>query len=1774
MNKHKPRFAKSALATFTALYVAGISAATLPDANQSKVDRVYLNSKSIAADIERQNVSLEQPSLLENDGRNVKLRAPKKFIAGPANTKYHGYIIRLRQAPAALQTVKTRSGKTEQLFSASGLGANTESPLNKSEVRSYVEQLKQEQVAFASEVQRQTGIDLKIDNSFQIAINGVVSTLREDEARRIASMPQVASVRAVQEYELLTDENHVRIGTKEAWNNTQFGSSNGLTGEGLLVGVIDTGINPHHPSFAATGDDGYTVVNPLGSGNFLHDCSIEEFAELCNDKLIGIWSHPEITNTFSDPEAGPYGTTRPAVGIDYNGHGSHTASTAAGNILYDVDFTLPAIAESSDGIETGIILDEVSGVAPHANIISYQACQQGQLPSLDKYVGCSSIPLLAAIEQAIIDGVDVLNYSISGGADPYNDDVELAFLAAHQAGVNVAASAGNSGSYRSVQHVSPWLLSVASTTTGRTFQIDQTSRATNLSGGTSLPTSWRGDITGTFTSEISGPVVLAENFGNEFCEDEFSTTFYNNEIVFCARSDADSTNGALMDKVARAQRAGAAAVVVYNTPNSNQELYHTIDTEIPLGMMPERNGQEFVDWLRSGSDHYLTIPMSENSIAYNDNMTDAMSIFSSIGPAPLNEYREAPAPGIAAPGSDIYAANATDQPFTYAAQAAAAVYGPSDFIQKSGTSMASPHIAGAMALVRQAHPDWTPSEVMSALQLTANDHVRNAVGRFEGVNDWFYGSGIAQVDKAINTGLIMNVPTEHYEKTNPYAGGNLGALNTPNMVDERCFYTCTWVREVTATVDGTWTAQGVTEEYSVGLDIEPKQFTLQKGETQRLTITGSWQNAQSLLSSARGATVFAHVELMHENPAVPVAQMNVQMALDSGSLPEIMEFTSHSDSPTFRITDQTLGNAPAPQLTVYKPVEATEHEFVLKELESGSGTLLFPSAQDVTSEGVEVTWVDVPQNAVRFIAEGISSGPALAPDEWSAKRGNLGIYVGYDANGDGQIQYDDEVMCYSVAKNLDVREFCNIPYPEAGKYWVVWQEHNRNLRYYNGREESSYPHKVATAVVTDEVSMNASTQVSGPSKVGDLTDMEVRFYDLQQDKGGRLYSALEVGTDANNLNNLGVISLNINRGDDLVSFRSNKARAIPGDMLQFELDVLPNISGGDRSFTITGELPEGLNIEEVKLTNNKYITGEIEQDGNTFVVSGMQTDSLNRPARYEITNSLTDMSCKTPVGEGGYVDLYSYGIQPIPTAPVMPLDGAMQLPFDAFYPDAEPGEQFALFHNYDFDVPSDNLYIHPTGAIDFNAQVTGSYRFASDNTTSPAQMMGVFWYNRFNVFNQEMAFGTPYAVTDETGAPLPADEVSGISVTRLVEPSTNRGTHLIIEWDNLQHLQGVNGCTIFTCGTDMEWEAQANSNLRADAQAIIARNYDHSPGAYEIIYAYDNLNFDDWNGNGFPIQANFGVVEFASAGVRGFKGPMGIDQKPFYGWTNQSIVPWNDNYGLLDEFLEDDMVVCMDYNGPEVTAFSVEITASSEAGAIGQTLDVNVEADIQGEPLMNFTQNIGFPSNITLFEIADQHTIEEEAIEGIRVDYMDDNNVSNTISVEGVGISATVNGHTSGSTIDIMPNENFSGETLVTVTVSDNNFPTDAQTTSFVLMVENVNDAPTVTATASNSQITQGSSVTLNANAADVDDDQLTYQWEGPGSFADSTSASTQVSGLSVGSHTFTVTVSDGSEEASSEVSVTVNAADTETESGGSSSGSFGWFMLLLPFVWLRRKLA
>ena len=231
----------------------------------------------------------------------------------------------------------------------------------------------------------------------------------------------------------------------------------GSAGENIIIGVIDSGIWPESLSFSdRTGTNG----NASKDGKLAYQqipgwhgkCTPgERFnASLCNQKLIG-------AQHFNAGQGGDAGinATRPwefASVRDYNGHGTHTSSTAGGN--HGVAVTGP-----------GEVLGKVSGIAPRARIAMYKALWSTQDTGT---ASGSGVDLLAAIDQAVADGVDVINYSISGTQTNFADGVEIAFLFAADAGVFVAASAGNSGPATcTVAHPSPWITTVAAGTHNR-----------------------------------------------------------------------------------------------------------------------------------------------------------------------------------------------------------------------------------------------------------------------------------------------------------------------------------------------------------------------------------------------------------------------------------------------------------------------------------------------------------------------------------------------------------------------------------------------------------------------------------------------------------------------------------------------------------------------------------------------------------------------------------------------------------------------------------------------------------------------------------------------------------------------------------------------------------------------------------------------------------------------------------------------------------------------------------------------------------------------------------------------------------------------------------------------------------------------------------------------------------------------------------------------------------------------------------------------------------
>jgi len=316
------------------------------------------------------------------------------------------YLVQLTEPPLALYGGGI-SGLAPTM--PAKLGATRLNPSSPASV-AYLGHLASRQNAVKTAIDLAVGRSVSVKFRYRAAYNGMAIQLTSSEAQRVAALPGVKRVQADETRQLLTDAGPAWIGAGGIYDGSATGGLPGNKGEGIVVGIIDTGINHDHPSFADIGPgDNYDHTNPRTRH---YGVCTPVNPGLCNDKLIGMYDFT--------------GTTP----FDDNAHGSHTASTVAGNVL-TASLVAPTITYTKP----------ISGVAPHANIIAYKGCNG--LPAVG---GCLVSATVASIEQATLDTVDVINFSIGGASrNPWTDPNAIAFLGANAAGVFGSVSAGNDG---------------------------------------------------------------------------------------------------------------------------------------------------------------------------------------------------------------------------------------------------------------------------------------------------------------------------------------------------------------------------------------------------------------------------------------------------------------------------------------------------------------------------------------------------------------------------------------------------------------------------------------------------------------------------------------------------------------------------------------------------------------------------------------------------------------------------------------------------------------------------------------------------------------------------------------------------------------------------------------------------------------------------------------------------------------------------------------------------------------------------------------------------------------------------------------------------------------------------------------------------------------------------------------------------------------------------------------------------------------------------------
>ena len=524
-------------------------------------------------------------------------------------------------------------------------------------------------------------------HDYTVAFNGYSAILTETQAKNVERQEGVTLVLKDQLRQLQTDNSPDFLGLTDPAGPY----AKGITGEGVVVGIVDSGVWPEHPSFADDGSYGPPPVtledtpeNPACNfGNTGWNSNDAPFT--CNNKLIGAREYLDSYKFFVGLTPDEFDSAR-----DDDGHGSHTASTAAGNA---------GVEASIFGIPRGII----SGMAPRARVIAYKACGAG---------GCYTSDTSAAIDQAVLDGVDALNYSIGGGASLTGFD-DIAFLFAADAGIFAATSAGNSGpGFGTMGGPAsvPWITAVGASTQDRAFISDIT-----LSGPGEPPSGlWGGSIT---TGIENYNLVDADSVAggtNGECLNPFPAgTFQADDAVLCNRYNLGV---ARTQRVANVAAGGGGAVIFQNVSATHPNMTPTDNHPLPTVHMLYDVGQPLKDYLVANPDQ-VTVSFAQSVARYAGEdprvVPNMMASFSSRGPNPA--ALDIIKPDVTAPGINILAAAS---PIHVGSAAQGEL-----FQAIMGTSMSSPHVAGIFALVKQAHPDWSPAMAKSALMTTAYQDV-------------------------------------------------------------------------------------------------------------------------------------------------------------------------------------------------------------------------------------------------------------------------------------------------------------------------------------------------------------------------------------------------------------------------------------------------------------------------------------------------------------------------------------------------------------------------------------------------------------------------------------------------------------------------------------------------------------------------------------------------------------------------------------------------------------------------------------------------------------------------------------------------------------------------------------------------------------------------------------------------------------------------------------------------------------------------------------------
>ncbi|XP_006365833.1 subtilisin-like protease SBT1.7 [Solanum tuberosum] len=584
---------------------------------------------------------------------------------------------------------------------------------------------------------KSTDQDEEFLHVYKTVFHGFSAKLTAQEAQQLATFDGVLSVLPDRLRQLHTTRSPHFMGLDSASTMSNLVTESD-SGSNVVIGVLDTGIWPERPSFH---DQGMGPIPSFWKG----ECTVgENFTKAnCNKKIIG-------ARYFTSGYLAKMGSMNSSTDIksarDTEGHGTHTASTAAGRAVGDASFL---------GFAKGVAV----GIAPKARIAAYKVCWKR---------GCMDSDILAGFDKAVEDGVNIISISIGGSAVPYNlDPIAIGSFGAMEKGVFISASAGNEGPRSmSVTNVAPWITTVGASTIDRKFPADLVLGNGKRITGSSI---YRGDdplhdinnfqhlpliYGGNASVGLRNGARHSSSFSSATCmPDSLDKERVRGKIVVCDRGGTPRVSKGEIVK-----DAGGVGVVVANIFPMGEGL--VADAHLIPGLgVTESAGNLIRDYINSNANPTATMTFSETQVGVKP--APVVASFSSRGPSAESIF--VLKPDVIAPGVNILAA----WPDGVAPTELSSDQRRTQFNIASGTSMSCPHVSGLAALLKGAHPYWSPAMIRSALMTTAytQDQQGNPLLDETSYNistTMDMGAGHVDPEKAVDPGLVYDITADDY----------------------------------------------------------------------------------------------------------------------------------------------------------------------------------------------------------------------------------------------------------------------------------------------------------------------------------------------------------------------------------------------------------------------------------------------------------------------------------------------------------------------------------------------------------------------------------------------------------------------------------------------------------------------------------------------------------------------------------------------------------------------------------------------------------------------------------------------------------------------------------------------------------------------------------------------------------------------------------------------------------------------------------------------------